>query len=143
MAPLHLWLAICHARDEGSARHWILILAEEGAHNGTWYHSTGGPTMNKPYKVEIQTKRVNSHGIDSHHSIAEISDKHKNKVKAAVQAISPKFCQRWTVDVLAELERKGLVPNGTSANWYLAMENDPYSDDGAPSIQYDFAGPSS
>ncbi|RSL80473.1 hypothetical protein CDV31_017121 [Fusarium ambrosium] len=136
MAPLNLWLAICKARREGGARHWMLILAAKDAENGTWYHCSGGPTLNKPYTVEIVTKRVNSHGIESLYPIGEISDKDKNKVKSTVQNTSPKFCQRWVVDVLADLERKGLVVAETSNTWYMAMENDPYSNDGAPNLEY-------
>ncbi|CAG9941059.1 unnamed protein product [Clonostachys rosea f. rosea IK726] len=128
MAVLNLYLAIC--KDTGGARHWILILAEEGAQNGTWYHVTGGPTQGRSYKLEIQTKRVNSHGIESHHLIGQINDKDKNKLKSSAQKATLRFCQRWAVDVLSDLEKKKLVAAETSNTWANYMENDPYSDDG-------------
>ncbi|KAK8043482.1 hypothetical protein PG993_005912 [Apiospora rasikravindrae] len=119
------------------------MLGEEGAQNGTWYHATSGPTQNKPYKLEIQTKRLNSHGIETIHPITQIDPGNKNKLKASVQKTPPRFCQRWVVEVLRDLENKKLVPEGTSAGWYGAMEVDPYSSDGAPASQPGAAGPSS
>ncbi len=141
MPILELWLAVCKTRPGEEAEHWILILAEEDA-TGTWYHSTGGPTQRKGYKVELQTKRVNRHGIEAHYLIGEIPGRDKNKVKASVQNVSAKFCQRW-VDVFGDLEKKDLVPEGTRATWYQAMENDPYSNDGAPRTESGTDGPSS
>ena len=135
MATLQLWLAICKKRPDGGARHWILMLGEEDAANCTWYHSTGGPTQNKSYKVEIQTKRFQSLGVESHHFIGDIAAKDVKKVKASVQKQPAKFCQRWAVDVLGDLEKKGLVAGDTSATWAAAMEVDPYSNDGAPKTQ--------
>ncbi|KAK4235057.1 hypothetical protein C8A03DRAFT_37115 [Achaetomium macrosporum] len=132
MSDLQLVVAICKARGDGGARHWILMLAEDNAESATWYHSTGGPTQGKPYSVEIAMKRFRSQGVDKHYKIATIPAKEKNKVKAAVQNTTAKFCQRWVVDVLASLEKKTLVPQGTADTWYKAMEVDPYSDDGAP-----------
>lgn len=127
MVDLTLYIAVCKLNATGGARHWILILAEEGARNGTWYHSTGGPTQNKPYRTDIETKRVNSHGIESLYPIAQISDKDKNKVKASAQKYPAKFCQQWVIEVLADLERKGLIPAETTANWEDQMETDPYA----------------
>ncbi|KAI2617666.1 hypothetical protein GGS26DRAFT_397747 [Hypomontagnella submonticulosa] len=53
-----------------------------------------------------------------------------DKVEAPAQKAAPKFCQRWTVDVLTDLERKSLVPIGTSQTWSRQIEADLYSDDG-------------
>jgi hypothetical protein len=131
MADLQLVLAICKKRP-GDARHWILMLAEEGAEQATWYHLEGGPTQGRPYELDIKVKRFRSHGVDKHYPIARIAAKDKNKVKAAAQNTPLKFCQRWVVDVLYTLELKGLVPQGTYQTWYHAMEVDPYSDNGAP-----------
>lgn len=106
MARLHLSLAICKAGAGSRARHWILILAEEGAKNGTWYHSVGGPTQGTAYKVEIQVKKVQSQGIEAHHFIGEVSASDTNKVKVSAQKVSAKFCQTWVLNVPADLERK-------------------------------------
>lgn len=87
--------------------------------------------MDKPYVLEIQTKRVDSHGIEKNHIIGQISEKDVNKIKSSAQKVTPKFCQRWVVDVLADLKKKKLVPVGTSDGWNRSMEKDPYSDNGA------------
>ncbi|KAI1143726.1 hypothetical protein F5Y05DRAFT_407132 [Hypoxylon sp. FL0543] len=131
MSTLNLYVAICKERTTGNARHWVLLLAAEGAEQGTWYHVTGGPTMNKSYKLEIQVKRVNSIGIETLTHVATIDKKDINKVKSSAQNITPKFCQRWVVDVLGDLEKKSLVPQGTQNAWFQQMEKDPYSNDGA------------
>ncbi|UZP38703.1 hypothetical protein NXS19_006519 [Fusarium pseudograminearum] len=137
MTSLNLYVAICkdrdtsHARDTGHARHWMLVMVEEGSSSqATWYHCTGGPTQGKPYSVVIEQKPFDSKGIEKYHPIGEISS--KNKIKAAAQRIPGLFCQRWVVNVLGDLEKRGIVPEGTWSDWYVAMEVDPYSDDGAP-----------
>ncbi|KAK3302743.1 uncharacterized protein B0T15DRAFT_369339, partial [Chaetomium strumarium] len=117
MGDLHVVVAICKKRP-GDARHWILMLAEDDAENATWYHSVDGPTKGKPYKLDIAVKRFRSQGVDKHYKIATIPAKEKNKVKAAAQNTPVKFCQRWVVDVLAVLEKKSLVPQGTAHTWY-------------------------
>ncbi|KAK3680653.1 hypothetical protein B0T22DRAFT_445218 [Podospora appendiculata] len=116
MSLLNLTLAVCKPHGSGGARHWMHILAEDGAKNGTWYHSTGGP--HDPGQA-----------TPAPHGVVASSD--INKVKASAQKIQAKFCQRYCVDVLGDLERKGLVPSGTYDTWYAAMEVDPYSSDGA------------
>ncbi|KAI1257418.1 hypothetical protein MGN70_000458 [Eutypa lata] len=143
MSTLKLYVAICKEHSPGGARHWILMLAPEGAERGTWYHVTGGPTQNKPYKLEIQTKRINSTGVETHHHVGNIAQKDVNKVKSSAQKIAPKFCQGWAVDVLGDLEKKSLVPRGTHNGWSQQMEVDPYSNDGATNTSSSHAESSS
>ncbi|KAM0350589.1 hypothetical protein ACHAPU_003073 [Fusarium lateritium] len=130
-----MWLAICKDRGTGGNRHWILMLSEGDSNRATWYHSTGGPTQGKPYKVCIDRKRLDSHGVDTHHRICEISAKDKNKVKAAAHRAPAKRCQRWVVEVLGDLEKREIVPEGTWELWSKAIEADPISDDGGSSTQ--------
>jgi hypothetical protein len=139
MDSFDMWLAVCKDRGTGGARHWILILSEEGSDRATWYHSTGGPTQGKPYKVDIDSKRLRSHCIEKRHFVGKVTIKDKNKVESAVQRAPAKFCQRWVVDVLGDLEKRCIVPEGTWEQWNGAMEFDPFSDDGGSSIQSDEA----
>ncbi|KAF4998913.1 hypothetical protein FGRMN_2844 [Fusarium graminum] len=121
-----MWVAIC--KDQGrAARHWILMLSEGDSNRATWYHSTGGPTQGKPYQVSIDTKRLDSHGVEFHHRVCKISAKDKNKVKAAAYRAPAKSCQMWFVDVLGDLEKRGIVPEGTWEHWNGAMEIRPTS----------------
>ncbi|KAI2782958.1 hypothetical protein F4815DRAFT_442946 [Daldinia loculata] len=133
MAYLELYVAICKVRYAGDARHWLLIAAYPGEEHGTWYHVTGGPTHDKDYKLEIQTKRVDNHKIESYYKVGNLQEVDVKKLKASAQSITPKFCQRWIVDVLKDLERKSLMSSGTGDAWYQNMEVDPYSHDGASS----------
>ncbi|KAI1766708.1 hypothetical protein GGR53DRAFT_464030 [Hypoxylon sp. FL1150] len=142
MSSLALYIAVCKQRPEGGARHWMLIAATSGSNNCTWYHVAGGPTQNTDYTLQIQSKRVNSRGIESHYQVADIQPKDINKLKSSAQKVTPKFCQRWVVEVLGDLERKSLVPVGTSQTWSQRMESDPYSTDGAQAGSFSAASTS-
>ncbi|KAF5558749.1 hypothetical protein FPHYL_7340 [Fusarium phyllophilum] len=133
MSTLNLYLAISKERGQGQPRHWILMLAEENATHGIFYHITGGPMHGKPYEVAIEPKRVESHGIEKRHLIAQLLEKDRQKIKAAVRQAPPLFCQRWILNVLEDLETQGVVPEGTCSKWNEALETNPFSDDGAPS----------
>ncbi|KAF9769793.1 hypothetical protein IL306_012755 [Fusarium sp. DS 682] len=135
MSALNLHLAISKDRDQGFPRHWVLILAEENATHGIFHHVTGGPIHDQPYQVVIEPKRIESHGIEKSHFIAKIPEKDKNKIKAAVQRAPPLFCQKWVLNVLEDLENRGVIPEGTLAQWNDAMEADPFSENDGPSTQ--------
>ncbi|KAI1206896.1 uncharacterized protein F4807DRAFT_463294 [Annulohypoxylon truncatum] len=143
MSTLEFYVGICRQRQAGQARHWMLVAVAPGADICTWYHADGGPTQNKPYTLKIQNKRFNSHGVESYNKVADIKAKDINKVKSSAQKITPKYRQRWAVDVLGDLERKSLVPAGTSQAWFNQMEVDPYSSDGAQGGSSSNAGGSS
>jgi hypothetical protein len=70
------------------------MLAEENATHGISYHITGGPMHGRPYEVVIEPKRVESHCIDKRHLIAQVLEKDRQKIKAAVRQTPPLFCQR-------------------------------------------------
>lgn len=105
---------VCHGKERGTKYpHWMLMLVSRGAQKGTWYHSIGGPTQNKPYEVAIQAqKRVDSQGISSTELIGSIMPKDVNKVKAAAQRVPAQQCQRYVVALVHELEKKGLAQKG-------------------------------
>ncbi|KAF5231140.1 hypothetical protein FAUST_9446 [Fusarium austroamericanum] len=133
MSSPNLYVAFCKDRGTGNPRHWILVMAEEGSSSQTtWYHSTGGPTQDKPYSVVIEQKPFDSRGIEKYHLIGEISPKDKNKIKAAAQRTPAMRCQRWVVNVIEDLEKRSIVPEGTWSNWHVSIEVAPYSGDGAP-----------
>ncbi|CAG7963758.1 unnamed protein product [Penicillium nalgiovense] len=101
----------------------MLLLAKPGSLHCTWYHVVGGPTQDQGYVRKIQAgKRMDSFGISRKQYIGSIAASEINKVKSAVVAVPVQECQRWTVDVLAGLERKCLVPSGTSVHYYNQME---------------------
>ncbi|KAF4956984.1 hypothetical protein FGADI_3396 [Fusarium gaditjirri] len=133
MRTLNLHLVISKERGQGQPRHWILMLAEENATYAIFHHVTGGPLHGKPYEVVIEPKRVESHGIEKRYLIAEVLEKDRQKVKAAVRQAPPLFCQRWIVNALKDLEKQGVVPEGPCSKWNEALETDPFSDDGATS----------
>ncbi|KAF2171803.1 hypothetical protein M409DRAFT_50443 [Zasmidium cellare ATCC 36951] len=124
---LDLHVGFCVRRRPNDTRHWIIILVKPGDPKCTWYHVKGGPQGDPPanaYEVFIEDgKRLNSQGIEHlSEKIATISDADRAKVKAAVQSVERQRCQLFTVAVLAKLEKKGLVPIGTSASFAARVE---------------------
>lgn len=107
--------------------HWMLLVAPTGSDRCTWYHVTGGPTQGTGYSLIIQAnKRVNSLGIASKELVGRIEDKDINKLKASAQKPNLQRCQRWTCEVLEDLERKGLIAVGTTATYRRRIEPSPH-----------------
>ncbi|KAJ5779484.1 hypothetical protein N7457_007204 [Penicillium paradoxum] len=103
--------------------HWILLLASPGSNSCTWYHVIGGPSKDQEYECKIQAgKRMDSFGISKKELICSIPESKIGKVKSAVKAVPLQPCQRWTVEALAKLEHKGLIPVGTSEKYRSQME---------------------
>ena len=103
---------------EGSQHypHWLLSLRTSNATKCTWIHSTGGPSQNKNYERSIQAgKSVESRGIASTSFQGNISARDVSKVIAAAKRVEPQQCQMYVVAVIAELEKKGLLPQGRTA----------------------------
>ncbi|KAJ6189435.1 hypothetical protein N7519_004343 [Penicillium mononematosum] len=117
-----VYVAFCQRRGSDPL-HWMLLLANPGSLHCTWYHVVGGPTEDRDYERKIQAgKRMDSFGISRKQYIGSIAASKINKVKSAVVAVPVQECQRWTVEVLAGLERKCLVPSGASVHYYNQME---------------------
>ncbi|KAJ5972172.1 uncharacterized protein N7479_002090 [Penicillium vulpinum] len=117
-----VYVAFCQRRGDDPL-HWMLLFAHPGSLRCTWYHVVGGPTQNRDFERKIQAgKRMDSFGISRKQYICQIAASEINKVKSAVVAVPVQDCQRWIVAVLAGLERKCLVPAGTSADYYNQME---------------------
>lgn len=52
MSSAPLDILACYGRERGTKYpHWMLMLIPQGGQRGTWYHSVGGPTQNRPYQV--------------------------------------------------------------------------------------------
>jgi hypothetical protein len=126
-AVLSLYVALGQRRGQDPL-HWIILAVPEGSDRCTYYHMVGGPTQGNNYELQIQAnKRVNSNGISSSEYVGTIAKSDVNKLKASAQRIAPQFCQSWVVGVLEDVERKGLVAQGTAATWHAKMEPDPYA----------------
>lgn len=103
--------------------HWMLLVVPPGSDRCTWYHVTGGPTQDTGYTLMIQAnKRVNSLGIASKELIGTIKAEDTNKLKSSTQKVGLQRCQRWTCDVLEDLERKGLIAAGTTETYRSRIE---------------------
>ncbi|KKZ64441.1 hypothetical protein EMCG_09576 [[Emmonsia] crescens] len=127
MSTLDVSVAFCHRRNPGETQHWMFILAIPGSTTGTWYHVTGGPTLQAGYTLHIQAgKRLDSFGIASRTVLCQISANDINKVRAAAQAVPLQRCQRWTVALLDRLEQRGLVPLGTKVRFESQIEPSPH-----------------
>ncbi|KAJ5169561.1 uncharacterized protein N7500_002344 [Penicillium coprophilum] len=123
-----VYVAFCQRRGKAPL-HWMLLLANPRSLRCTWYHVVGGPTQNRDYERKIQAgKRIDSFGISKKQYIGQIQARDINKVKSAVVVVPVQACQRWTVEVLAELERKCLIPVGTSADYHNQIEPTPIAE---------------
>ena len=102
---------VCYGKERGTNYpHWILMIKDRNSNTGTWYHSIGGPTQNRPYQVSIQAgKRFDSHGISSSELIGTISSANIKKVNAAANRIQAQQCQYYVVALVRELEDRGIL----------------------------------
>ncbi|KAK4692638.1 hypothetical protein P7C71_g4605, partial [Lecanoromycetidae sp. Uapishka_2] len=107
---------VCYAHERGdSYPHWLLSVQSPGASKCTWIHSTGGPSQNRPYERSIQAEKpVKSRGIASTSLLGVVPLNDYNKVLAAAKRIEPQQCQMFVVAVVAELEKKALLPEGST-----------------------------
>lgn len=118
-----MYVAFSHRRGNDPL-HWIFILAPPGSNKCTWYHVKGGPTQGVPYTMKVEdNKRMDSFGIASMVKICTIPTLEKRKVLAAANAVPLQRCQRWTAELLARLERKGLAPPGTGTHFAAQIEH--------------------
>jgi hypothetical protein len=126
-AILDLYVAFGQRRGQNPL-HWIILIVPEGSDRCTYYHVVGGPTQGKNYELQIQpNKRVYSRGISAREYIGTIAKSNLNKLKASAQRIPPQSCQSWVVRFLEDVERKGLVAQGTVATWQTKMEPSLYA----------------
>ncbi|KOS39002.1 hypothetical protein ACN38_g10178 [Penicillium nordicum] len=117
-----VYVAFCQRRGNDPL-HWMLLLANSGSLHCTWYHVIGGPMQSRDYECKIQAgERVDSFGISKKQYVSRIAASDINKVKSAVVAVPAQDCQYWMVEVLAGLERKSLVPPGTSVHYHNQIE---------------------
>lgn len=123
---LDVYIAFCQRRGTDPA-HWMLLVGTTGTNRCTWYHVTGGPTQNSGYTLMIQAnKRIDSFGIVSRELVGTIQEKDLNKLKSSAQSIPLQRCQRWTCDLLEDLERKALIEKGQAASYRARIEPSPY-----------------
>jgi len=108
---------VCYAHERGDNHpHWLLSLKSPYAAKCTWIHSTGGPSQKRHYECTIQAdKPIISRGIASTSLLGTVSPRDLNKVLAAAKRIEPQQCQMYVVAVVAQLEKKGLLPRGKTA----------------------------
>ncbi|SPJ73230.1 uncharacterized protein FTOL_02960 [Fusarium torulosum] len=125
--PLQLTIGVCTPRTEDKPSHWILMLAERDAEYATWYHTTGGPSVGKPWQVVIEEGRLNSWAVDTRYKVAEIPTGRRRSVRASARKIPGKFCQEWVFDVIGDLERQEVVPEGSQSRIAEFLEEDPYA----------------
>jgi hypothetical protein len=94
------------------------MLAERDAEYATWYHATGGPSVGKPWQVVIEEGRLNSWAVPAGR---------RRSVRASARKIPGKFCQEWVFDVIGDLEKQEVVPEGSQSRIAEFLEEDPYA----------------
>ncbi|KAF5677536.1 hypothetical protein FHETE_1587 [Fusarium heterosporum] len=125
-APLQITIGVCTPSTEDRPSHWVLMLAERDAEYATWYHSIRGPSVGKPWQVLIEQGRLNSWAVDTRYKVTEIPFGRRRAVRAAARRTPGRFCQGWVHDVIEDLEKQEVVPEGTQSIIAELMEEDPY-----------------
>ena len=126
--PQFLDMYVAFGKRRGNdTLHWILVLAPPDSNRCTWYHVKGGPTQGVEYRMKVEdNKRLDSFGIASLYKISTIPVSQRRRVLASANAVPLQRCQRWTTELLMDLERKGLVPPGTGAHFAAQIEPSRY-----------------
>ncbi|KAF4986705.1 hypothetical protein FGRMN_10716 [Fusarium graminum] len=126
-APLQLTIGVCTPHIEDRPSHWILMLAERDSEHATWYHVLGGPSVGKPWQVVIGPGWLNIWAVDTRYKVAEIPVGRRRAVRTAARRTPGRFCQGWVHDVIGDLEKQGVVPEGTQSMIAELMEEDFYA----------------
>lgn len=88
------------------------------AHGITWKATRPEDTLSesKPIREWIPSESP------ANSLLGRIVEKDIGKLRASAPSIPMQRCQRWTVEVLGSLERKGLVPVGTTNRFAAQVE---------------------
>jgi len=129
-SPVYNLYHITTKQSGGNDPHWYLVTVEDSMGpmprnvKSTYYHTNDGPTSpnNAPYRVAIQKDRnIRSEKLEFTALICGgLTEDNIAFMKRAANKIRPHHCQKFVVCLLAELERKGIVPVGNAAR--LAAE---------------------
>jgi hypothetical protein len=86
---------------------------ERGVVKGTRYHSTGGPTEGKAYRVAVQANaNFRSESVRNREFLSNISLANVAKLPALANIIPAHQCQKYVVCMLALMEKRGMIPHG-------------------------------
>ncbi|KAM0291398.1 hypothetical protein ACHAO9_004053 [Fusarium lateritium] len=113
--PLQLTIGVCTPHTEDRPSHWVLMLAERDADVG------------EPWQVVIEEGLLNSWAVDTRYKVAEIPVGRRRSVRASARKMPGKFCQEWVFDVIGDLERQEVVPEGSQNRIAEFLEEDPYA----------------
>ncbi|KAK3322759.1 hypothetical protein B0H66DRAFT_620531 [Apodospora peruviana] len=106
--------------------HWYLVTVAHNPHpppmiKCTRYHSINGPTdpLNRPYEVAVQANaNFRSQNLVAEQLIRQgLTEKDLKTIVRVCHSIQPHQCQKYVVCVLAELERRDLVPRGHAVRY--------------------------
>jgi len=129
MAPQSLDIYVAFApprqRDGLPFAHWMLLVAISGSNDCTRYHTicSGPPSLYAGnYSVEIQDYRLDGLGTSSKELVGRIREKDWDKVDKSARRIPVQNCQKWVCALLEDLERKGLITEGTGRKYYARTE---------------------
>ncbi|KAJ5665777.1 uncharacterized protein N7477_008225 [Penicillium maclennaniae] len=123
-SPYRLYVGFCKENTESdvSGTHWLLILDPLGRSNGTWWHTL--PTHDNDYELRKEnTKNLDHSSIVLKQWVADIPVCELGHVQYMMMHDVPmQHSQRWVVAVLVALERKFLVPPGTSSQFMKQIQ---------------------
>jgi hypothetical protein len=111
-----LYLGMTDRKDQ--PEHWVMIIVIPGDDYCTFYHSNHEWLAWPRYQLYTEPmKRFDHYKVVNRDRICSIRESDMNKFRQACRDIEPQHCQRYVIEVLKELERKGLVPQGTGDSY--------------------------
>jgi hypothetical protein len=124
-APDHMELYLIWSVQAGDRLpHWMLMTVPALTNaqrtgqdrviiKGTRYHSTGGPTEGKPYRVAVQANtNFRSESVRNREFLCSISSANVAKLPKLANSIPAHQCQKFVVSMLALMEKRGMIPHG-------------------------------
>ncbi|KAL2862503.1 uncharacterized protein BJX67DRAFT_385528 [Aspergillus lucknowensis] len=137
--PLKLYIG-CIARN-GCSEQWALILYSPDKKSCTFYYAREdalAPTLTNVKQSDIDPK---TYIVWSEKEVCSIAASDKAEVDHAAQILVPETAKKYIVDMLVLLERKNVVPWGTTARCeehivpveetvFFSCSSDSGSDDG-------------
>ncbi|KAL4875893.1 hypothetical protein BJY04DRAFT_223638 [Aspergillus karnatakaensis] len=110
---MYVGFGICH--HAAQQRHWMLILAPQGSTNCTFYHVKPDPYEYR-HCLEVG-QSLNNEDLHTVHHIGVIPAEDQKNFYAISRNIPPERCHWYLVEMLAELERAGLLYEGTAKHY--------------------------
>ncbi|KAJ0415133.1 hypothetical protein BJY00DRAFT_318123 [Aspergillus carlsbadensis] len=111
-----LYVGMTDRKDQ--PEHWVMMIVIPGDDYCTFYHANHEPlTWPRYQRYTEPMKRFDHCKVVRRDRICSIRESDMKKFRQVCWEIEPHHCQRYIIGVLNELEKDGLVPQGTGESY--------------------------